>query len=254
MKMRNAECRMQNVGAVCDRAVGGVCDGAVGGVYDPDFGGVAWASDAPARSALGQNAPSVACPWRIVGGVCDPDPVGRALPAIPFIIHHSAFIILTALALLLLPRPLSAQQSHFWLQTDPATSRLGSVTNPVLNLRPGESSTLYLWFNDASAPHGFDGVRDLAAAFRRENGLPDDAPLPSDAVTRSASGLDPHISPANAEAQAARVARVRGLPESEVRKLVARFTWGRQLGLLGEPRVNVLLLNLALDREAALPR
>ncbi len=99
-------------------------------------------------------------------------------------------------------------------------------------------------------PGNFDGIKDLAAAFRAENGLPADAPVPPDAVTRSASGLDPEISPANADAQVARVAKARSLPESRVRGLVARYTSGRQLGFLGEPRVNVLLLNLALDREA----
>jgi K+-transporting ATPase ATPase C chain len=74
--------------------------------------------------------------------------------------------------------------------------------------------------------------------------------VPADAVTASASGLDPHISPAYADIQVARVARERNLPEDRVRQLVEDNTTGRTLGFLGEPAVNVLQLNLDLDRAA----
>jgi K+-transporting ATPase ATPase C chain len=98
----------------------------------------------------------------------------------------------------------------------------------------------------------YDGIVQLAAAYRRENGLTPERSLPADAVTRSGSGLDPHISPANAALQAPRVARDRQMSLEEVSRLVAVHTEPRQWLFLGEPRVNVLALNLALDRVATL--
>jgi K+-transporting ATPase ATPase C chain len=92
-----------------------------------------------------------------------------------------------------------------------------------------------------------DAVKERVEAYRQENRLAPDAPVPVDAVTTSASGLDPEISPANAALQVRRVADARKLPEERVRALVAENTAGRTLGILGEPRVNVLRLNLALD-------
>jgi K+-transporting ATPase ATPase C chain len=92
-----------------------------------------------------------------------------------------------------------------------------------------------------------DEVGRRVSAYRAENNLAPSEPVPADAVTTSASGLDPHISLENALIQAPRVARARGLSEVEIKKLVKVHTEGRFLGLIGEPRVNVLRLNLDLD-------
>ena len=95
-----------------------------------------------------------------------------------------------------------------------------------------------------------DAVKQRAESYRAENGLSADALVPGDAVTASGSGLDPHISPRNADLQAARVARERGMSLDTVKAEIAKATDGRSLGILGEPGVNVLKLNIALDHAA----
>ncbi|MFN0169459.1 MAG: K(+)-transporting ATPase subunit C [Bryobacteraceae bacterium] len=91
-----------------------------------------------------------------------------------------------------------------------------------------------------------DRVKQAVEKFRKEN--PEFAgPIPADLVTASASGLDPHLSPASAEAQVPRVSKARGISPEQIRQAVSQFTEGRDLGFLGEDRVNVLLVNLALD-------
>ena len=98
-----------------------------------------------------------------------------------------------------------------------------------------------------TSPDLIAAVKDRVAAYRTDNGLAPDALVPVDAVTASGSGLDPHISVANARLQIPRVARERGIDESVVATLVDKYTDGRQLFVLGEPGVNVVELNLALD-------
>jgi K+-transporting ATPase ATPase C chain len=92
-----------------------------------------------------------------------------------------------------------------------------------------------------------DSIAQNVSDYRSQNGLSTNAPVPADAVTASGSGLDPHISPENAELQASRVAKARNVPLEKVRALIAEHTDRADLGLFGDPGVNVLELNLALD-------
>ena len=94
-----------------------------------------------------------------------------------------------------------------------------------------------------------DAIQERITLYRAENGLNGTEPVPSDAVTASGSGLDPHISLRNAELQLPRVAKTRGLSEDKIRGLVQQNIDGRDLGLFGEAGVNVLQLNLALDQQ-----
>lgn len=93
-----------------------------------------------------------------------------------------------------------------------------------------------------------DAIKDRIAAYRKENGLSENEPVPADAVTASGSGLDPDISLRNAELQIPRVAKARGLSEERLHHLIRQNTHDRNLGILGEPGVNVLQVNLALDQ------
>ena len=127
---------------------------------------------------------------------------------------------------------------------DPACVPTDPKGNPVTSPAPGQR---YARNPDGSYVCDPATVPERALAYRQFNGLPADAAVPSDAVTASGSGLDPHISVANALDQAPRVARARHLAVSQVINLVHRHTQGRQWGFLGEATVNVLDLNLALD-------
>ena len=140
------------------------------------------------------------------------------------------------------PRPSAAGAAGY----DPTASggtNLGPTSDKLVNGQHKKDAA----GNAVNDPSNYDGIKDLVAAYRAANGLQEADPVPADAVTRSGSGLDPHISVANALLQLPRVARERGQSPDAVRQLVDKYTAGRDLGLFGEPRVNTLLLNLALD-------
>lgn len=136
----------------------------------------------------------------------------------------------------------------------PRSSAAGAGYDPLnsggTNLGP-TSKKLFAGLPDnpetPDTDESYFGVETLANMYRMQNGLPPNARIPADAVTRSASGLDPHISPKNAYLQAARVARERKLTKEEIIAFIETVKEERFLGIFGEPRVNVLRLNLLLD-------
>ena len=135
--------------------------------------------------------------------------------------------------------------NYFWPR--PSSGSYATVPSGASNLGPTSGALQ-------------TNVLNNAAAFRSGNNLATNAPVPADMVFASGSGVDPHISPESARLQIARVALSRGLKEDDVKALVEKFVEGPQWGFLGEPRVNVLLLNVALDdmtvkkADAASPR
>ena len=169
-------------------------------------------------------------------------------------------LLITALAQVAFPR----QSNGSLIERDGKT--VGSVligqgfTDPK-HLWSRPSATSPMPYNAASSgasnlgptnPDLMKAVQERIATLRAAD-PGNKAPIPADLVTTSASGLDPDISPAAAEYQLPRVARARGLSEESVRQLVAKHTKGRTVGLLGEPRVNVVELNLDLDRVGVAP-
>lgn len=126
--------------------------------------------------------------------------------------------------------------------TESSGSNLGPTSDKLINGIPQKLP------NGKPNPAGFDGVKELTAEYRTENNLPANVPVPVDAVTRSGSGLDPDISVANADLQAPRVAAARGVSVDEIEGAIKANTQERFLGVLGEPAVNVLMLNVDLDK------
>lgn len=151
------------------------------------------------------------------------------------------------------PRPSAAGDGYD--PTSTAASNRGPEDVADVTGRTSLLTDICTRSKDIAAADGVDGARrycnaDGKGAPGASGAGPKDVDVPPDAVTASGSGLDPHISPAYARLQVARVARARNLPVERVRALVEKYVQGRNLGFLGEPRVNVLKLNLALDRLA----
>jgi potassium-transporting ATPase KdpC subunit len=176
------------------------------------------------------------------------------------------FVVLTVLTGVLYPLAVTGiAQVAFPGRSDGSLVKRNGVVVGSRLLGQGFSGERYFQPRPSAAGDGYDGAASSAsnlgptnqdlltavsarvAAYRKLNGLARGAEVPVDAVTSSGSGLDPHISPENARLQAPRVARTRGVPVDQVLALVEDHTDGRSLGFLGEPGVNVLALNLALD-------
>lgn len=143
-----------------------------------------------------------------------------------------------------------SQPKYFHPRPSAAGSGYDASNSSGLNLGPTNPKLLEGLPDDpatSDADESFAGVKQLAEQYREVNGLSPEVVVPVDAVTRSGSGLDPHISPRNAELQAGRVARERGVPVDEVTRLIKENTDQPFLGIFGDRGVNVLKLNRALD-------
>ena len=144
-------------------------------------------------------------------------------------------------------------EQYFHGRPSAAGAGYDALASGGTNLGPTSRKLILGNADDPATPdtdESYNGITDLALEYRRENGLDPEVPLPADAVTHSGSGLDPHISPRNAELQLLRVARARKLAPEEVRRIVRDHTVNRFLGIFGDPGVNVLAVNLELDRLA----
>jgi len=143
------------------------------------------------------------------------------------------------------PRPSAAGAGYD--AANSSGSNLGPTSDKLIDGVQDDPAT-------AQVDESFAGFVQRAAAYRKQNGLAADAEIPADAVTASASGLDPHISPANARLQAPRVAEARGVSEAEVLALVEDAIEHPAFGFIGAERVNVLELNIELDKRFPLQR